>query len=314
MPSESVIVPLMLIAFSTMMVFAWLGREMGSRVACWLRIGGLAVLVGCMDPPVSTVAPEFVPPAEVEVSSVVVELDGEKVGVLEIPLADGRWSLLEVVPAGMPPVDKWHVIDIHSDTGSLARYRRPAEVLERERLEIVAEGGGVRVEHLLMVSPTASESARLRASSPLRTVASLSRVEVLTVAPDRQGADPRRLRTTIDGAGSSVYSPDELAGLTRKPAPCRPEHDGGWALADLIALRHDLDDVASVTLTDRDNKQTLVLTGAQLRDSSSGHVLRIKPNKQGDWSFKELGPPPECGMVSVLRQVDKVLIETGAAR
>ena len=279
------------------------------RASC-LMAACLPLFAGCADAPAPAPAPSVEPPAK---PAPTVTLDRAVLGPLTLPAAEGRWPLVDLLPAGTPPPGAWYTLRVIGDDGGHTRYLEPANLLEKEDLDVVAIEGRVQFEQRLRVPDGASEAVRIRAAKPLRVIPHITSVVIATelVVPDSSQA--RKLRTQVDGKGAGYYRPAELSTLERRADRCRPEHDAGWPLADVVGLRAPLDAVASVTLTSEGAGDPIVFTGSDLVDAPEGVHLRIKPNRKGQWSFKQLGGQPGCDVLQRQRDVGELAIVTHAA-
>ncbi len=275
----------------------------GARAAL-LSLALLGAGCGGPEAPAPVASPAPVP------AGATVLLDEAELGPLALPAATGRWPLLAVLPAALPPAEAWTSLELEGAGGVRAVYARPATLPASERLELVRDSAGLHLEHRIVPGPDASEAVRLRAAKPVRTVRGVAAVRVRTVAPVAPRAAPRKLRTAVDGGGAGAFRPEELATVASLPDPCRPEHEGGRPLAALVALRVPLDEVVAVRLEPEGSAAPVRVDGALLRSPPDGGTVRIKANRRGEWSFKQLGPPPDCERVQVVKNIDRVDILT----
>lgn len=280
-----------------------------SSLPRWWLVGATALAIVACDPAPAPTAPEATPAAPTT-ATLAVSLDGTSGTPIVLPATTGRWSLTALLPAELPAPERWTSIDITGASGQLMRLSDYAVRQERETFEVVADESGVRLEQRIRVGPDTPPAVRHRAKAPLRVITQVSAIAVFTGEREKSIGPPRKLRVEVDGRGAGAFSPQELRGLQPTKDPCRPEHDAGYRLADLVALRSSTEALQSVRLVTSDDSELAIDLDTLRNDSESGVRLRIKANKQGLWRFKIAGPAPDCTVKESLHEVSKLVLTT----
>jgi hypothetical protein len=274
----------------------------------------LLVLLACGD---TTTAPPPAPvpamvPAPVDAAPIAVMLDGATLAMIPPGVEGSSTPLSALLPPAAPSLDTLALVRVSNATGRLLSLRHPAGGRRATELRLVHHEGRPALGEFDL-APTGASPATLQSiSRPVQLVAEPTRIELFTTMPVGAPRWPS-LRIEVDGRGAGRLEQDEAEAIKRTTEPEREgkggqhEHAAGWALADLVALRVPLTEVAWVELIAAGDASVRVEAAALTGDG----VHLLKPTGRGTWNHK--GYAPGSSTPTVLKDVKALTITRAAS-
>ncbi len=241
----------------------------------WLVVAALSGGVGCdgCEPAAPTPAPSTSaqpPDAALEGPSIELTLDGNS-RTLVVPR---QLTLLANVVA--EPSSRWQLLEAETHDGRrLSLERFASRYLEHDVRLSVDDEGRVHLGVYRRARPDMPAYLQQALKEPRHALVGVARVRVLTVMPEpppprswlvRVGEDDKRL-TEADLQGLAARRSDAAE-------PGRGRRQSGWPLRDVVALFRPLEEVASVTLVDREG-ETHTFDHKALLDPAKVPTVRI---------------------------------------